>query len=812
SQDFTVDLESGKFDRYSFSRAQGRLSVYLDEIKLDKDFKIWYKNTEVVGEGRIGYTDSLSIKGSAVFNDLRDFTGQTFIRDIKGRGVFRFTASGPLTDFALEGDFESDSIWGYELFSSNLKSNIKIDKFISRRGGDINLLLLDGSAWGIPYDSLSSVILLEKDSVTIEPTRLSNEWLSLIFHGDMEISSYPQVLRFEEIKLDYRGNKIESAVPARIEIDKDEVRFTDNSFKTEEGEFSIKGRIDYQERMKLTLDVNHIQISPWARLLLPSKRIAGWLDAALKFEGMFKEPQLNLYSEIRDLYYENVDLGFFSGNLSYKEKQLSFDKISLLHPDGDYLLSGYMPFDLSFSPVSVKLQDEPQNIVLKGEGNKFSLIHILIPEVEYLQGKLKGSVNITGTPLHPVFEGSTELSSGTLKLVPFRNTLTQVQAKLRMKNENIFIDEISGVSSHEEISQENILKKIWHLFFPRRKIKGEVLLQGNINMGDIKKFKYNLYLNARDLPLSYEYANLIATTDLNLEINGQDPPLVSGEIIFSHLAFKDPFNTLIQNRAGPPIPRENLWDLELVLSGANNLWVLNQDMQTEFKGEIQLSRKEGDLKLLGNLETIRGKHFIYGTTFKIKKGEFIFDDIQKIDPKLDFLVSASLRGTAYSSKDSAIQKNQELELSIGGTLSAPEIKPATDSPYSKEEIAELLTFHQSFSKTESGESSIFQYRLAGSLGEAYANRFIENLATRNIGVETFEIKPLEPGKFSLLESEVTVGKYLSDKIYFRYTRRLSEATGQEAGMEYYLGKRFYLEAFRDKQGFFHLGLNLFWEY
>jgi len=809
---FGLELEPGKFDRYSFSKASGNISVCIDEVKLDRDFQLWYKNTELTGEGRIGFDDSLNLKGKAVFKDLSDYEGQTFVREIEGRGTFQFTASGPLSDFTLEGRFDSDSVWGYQLFSSDLKADLRIDKFISKRGGVIQLQLLEGTVWGIPYDSLSSKILLEGDSIGIDTTRLSNNSLSLFLTGKLDISSYPQNLIFNKIHLDYRGNSIESLIPARIEIDKQEVRFTQNSFKVDGGDFSVSGKLDFQERMDLKLDFKRLRILPWARLVFPARGIDGKLDATLKLKGQFEAPELNLYAEIRDLNYENIELGFLSGIFSYEDKKLFLDKVSLLHPDGDYMLSGFIPFDLSFYPVPNRLLDQTQNIVFKGEGKIFSLIHIFIPEIEYLQGLFKGEVLITGTPLHPKFEGSLDLSQGTLKLVPFRNPITQVQGRLRMENENLFIDEVRGFASHEKVTRDNLLKRIWHFFFPREEIKGEVYLYGNINFENIEKLKYDLNLIARDLPLSYEYADLVGTTDLNIEISGLSPPLVSGEIFLSHLAFRDPFNSLIQVKAGPPFPKENLWDLNLGLSGDNNLWVLNQDIQTEFKGEILLSRKSGDLKLLGNLETLRGKYFIYGTTFKIEKGNFIFDDIQKIDPKLDFLVSTSLNGSAYSSKDSVKQEEQEIELAITGTLAAPEMKPAPNSPYSKEEIAELLAFHQRFSTTESGRGSLFQYRLAGSLGEAYANRFLENLATRSIGVETFEIKPLEPGNFSLWESEVTVGKYISDKVYFRYTRRLSESTGQEAGLEYRLSKRFYLEGYRDKQGLFHLGLNLYWEY
>ena len=809
---FNLELEPGKFDRYSFSKASGTLSVTTDDVKFDKDFHLWYKNTEVVGEGRIGFNDSLNLIGEAIFKDLRDFKGQTFVKEIEGRGRFEFTASGPFSDFALEGRFESDSIWGYKLFCSDLKSDIKIKKFISRKGGVVQLFLLEGNAWGIPYDSLSSRILLEGDSIRIDTTRMFNSSLSLVFFGDLDISRYPQNLTLEKITLDYRGNKIESAIPARIEIDTLEVRFRENNFRMNGGSFSLSGSMDYYERMNLKLDLKNMQVLPWERLSFPTRRIDGKLDATVELKGDFKNPEINLYSEIRDINYEGVDLGFLSGSMSYKEEKLFLEKVTLMHPDGNYSLSGFIPINLSFYPVSDRLLDQTQNIVFKGEGNRFSLIRLFLPDLEYLQGLFKGEVIITGTPLHPKLEGELELSQGTFKLVPIQNPITQVRGKLRMENENLYIEEVRGFALQEKIANNNLLKKFWHIIFPEEKIKGELFLYGNINLGDIKRFKYELTLVGRDLPLSYEYADLVSTIDLNLEISGLSPPLVSGDIFFSHLAFKDPFNSLMQAKAGPPIPQENLWDLKLKLSGDNNFWILNQDMQAELKGEVLLSRESGDLKLLGNLETIRGKYFIYGTTFKIEEGSFVFDNIQKIDPKLDFLVSASLNGSTHSVKDSIAQTGQEVELAITGTLSAPEIKPATDSPYSKEEIAELLAFHQRFSTAGSGGGSLFQSKLAGSLGEAYTNRFLENLATRNIGVETFEIKPLEPGKFSLWESEVTVGKYISNKVYLRYTRRLTESTGQEGGLEYRLSKRFYLEGNRDKQGLFHLGLNLYWEY
>ncbi|MFH0930797.1 MAG: hypothetical protein V1890_02520, partial [Candidatus Zixiibacteriota bacterium] len=504
---FGLELEPGKFDRYSFSKASGNLSVSIAEVKFDKDFHLWYKNTEIVGEGRVGFNDSLNLKGEAIFKDLRDFKGQTFVKEIEGRGRFEFIAFGPFSDFALEGRFESDSIWGYKLFCSDLKSDLKIKKFISRKGGTVQLLLLKGNAWGIPFDSLSSQILLEGDSVRIDTTRMFNNSLSLIFFGNLDISRYPQNLTLEKISLDYRGNKIESAIPARIEIDTLEVRFIENNFRMNGGSFSLSGRMDYYERMNLKLDLKDMQVLPWERLSFPTRRIDGKLDATMELKGDFKNPEMNLYTEIRDINYEGVDLGFLSGSMSYKDEKLFLDKVSLMHPDGNYSLSGIIPINLSFYPVADRFLDQPQNLVFKGEGNRFSLINLFIPDLEYLQGLFKGKVVITGSPLHPRLEGDLELSLGTLKLVPIQNPITQVRGKLRMENENLYIDEVRGFASQEKMTNDNLLKKFWRRIFPKKKIKGEIFLYGNINLGDIKRFKYELTLVGRDLPLSYEYAD-----------------------------------------------------------------------------------------------------------------------------------------------------------------------------------------------------------------------------------------------------------------------------------------------------------------
>jgi len=238
-------------------------------------------------------------------------------------------------------------------------------------------------------------------------------------------------------------------------------------------------------------------------------------------------------------------------------------------------------------------------------------------------------------------------------------------------------------------------------------------------------------------------------------------------------------------------------------------------MNVEFNGEVRVFSSENGLRFLGSLETIRGKYFLFGNTFKIERGSFVFDNVERIDPKLDLLVSADI-ATGYSPaerKEMTKTYAERVEFSIKGTLSAPEVTPSPDSPYSKEEILELLAFHQRFFTADTLKmGSVFQDEILKNLGEAYGTRLLENIATSSLGVETFEIQPAWAGKFSLWDTRITIGKYISDKVYFKYSRRLSRSRGEEAGLEYRLKRYLFLEGFRDWEGKVYLGLNLHWEY
>lgn len=814
-----VNLGSGRFDEYTFRAVKGKLTVTSSAVTFHPGFQMDYKNTQVILNGDLQYEGEVKIDAQVNLGDLRDFENQIFIKEMSGRGKADLKISGKTSDFDVLGKFLSDSCYIYQLYSSKVETEFEVVNFLGKRRGVFDLSFLNGLAWGIPYDSLTSRIRIDGDWITIDSTWLRNEYMNMACRGTLDISKVPEPLKLDRIVLNLKGNHIESFSPVELGIDSLQVQINRAIFSCEKGRIEVSGIIDYEERMDLSVKISELDVVPWVRLIT-GKQVEGDLSFQAEIGGDFTSPQIELDGRIGNLKFEGIDLGQLNMGLSYRDRELEFKQFDITGEQGIYALTGFIPMNLSFSSVDRRILEQPLNLRFRAKRERLDLVRLFIPEIEYLEGPFEGDLKISGYLLHPQFDGKFNVKGGTLKFVPLSDPVSELAVEMRMENENLILDKVSGFMEHKKEEGGNVFKRFWRIFSPRQKTRGEVNGSGTINIEDIEQPSYELYFVGENLPINYEYADLSAVADVSVAITGKEPPLLSAQISLSQLYYREPFASSSSASTTSFVPNsgeQDLWDWNLEVSAVSNCWVINNDVNLEFKGDVLVLRENGELRILGNLETIRGKYFLYGTNFKIDKGNFVFDNIEKIDPKIDFLVSTDLRGGTSSSSGSlgllSAGTSDRIELAIRGTISAPEVEPVSGSSYSREDLIELLAFQQSFGAVDTqGVGSLFQERVIKSLGGAYSSRFLENVAGRSLGVETFEIVPAWSDKFRLLDAEITVGKYISDKIYLRYTRRLSQSSGQETGVEYRLNKHLLLEGRKDKSGLFHLGLNLNWEY
>lgn len=794
-----VNLNNSRLDLYSFNQAQGSLSVDDRRAYFDEGFKVRYKNTFVSFGGAVGYSDSVNIYGSVQFDDLRDFWGQTFLKELAGRGVANFAATGITLDPNISFTFYSDTCWLYQLYSSGLSGSCAINRFLSRRTGVINLTCEKGTAWNFPFDSLQTHLTLDSNKITIRSVKIWNPDLIAAGAADLDIGeSTFWKLTVDTLNLNYRGNTVRLTSAAHIAIDSTGYIINRAHLVGTDGSLEIAGRISYSEAINLQFSLSDLPIAPWWQLVYQQKVITGLLSLKGTITGDFAHPEITADIAIDDLSYQQIQLGELTGRVNYREQQLLMDSVRLTGQYGTYAWNGFLPIDLKFSTVQRRLLDAPQRIHFTATGERFDFIHFFIEDIEWLRGQFTGDVTITGTPESPQVNGQIQLRRGICKALPLVNPIVNLDLDLRLENEKIFVEKASG-------------------WLEWKKKRGQIEGSGTITVVSPSRFEYDLYVTGHDVPVRYEYDELEAIGDFGIQVAGSNPPLVTGDIYPTHLLYTGEFqdtavSVLVNEKGQSPTPP---WDLHLTVLAPNNCWVSNNEVNAEFKGELLVLRTNGVYNYLGDLEVIRGKYHLLARTFRIEQGRIVYDNIAQPNPKLDILVSTRIRQPRTSASGLASQPADiDLRLKVTGTLRQPIVQPTEGSPYSDQDVLLLLVTNSRFVSGDSaltvGASGLSNRLRLGGINLASA--MLGNYAARQLGLEILELTPVEEGHFDLRATELTVGKYTLPNLYLYGRSRFTSFKEQEVGFEYRISRWLYLEGVREKTNLFRLNLNANWEY
>jgi autotransporter translocation and assembly factor TamB len=239
--------------------------------------------------------------------------------------------------------------------------------------------------------------------------------------------------------------------------------------------------------------------------------------------------------------------------------------------------------------------------------------------------------------------------------------------------------------------------------------------------------------------------------------------------------------------------------LDLNVHIPKNCWLRNEAANIELRGLLRVLQQGGQLSLLGELETIRGSYFFYGNNFRIQRGLVSFDELTDINPQLNVEAWTEV-------------ERERINLTIGGRLRSPTLSLTSSSGYGEGDIIALLTLHRSSAGLDTlGAEEVVRSQALGLFG-SFLQEELSRKASSTLGVDKFRIEPGSVQGLGLKGAEITLGTYLSSKIYVEYSRRLSQESGEQVGVEYNLRQNLFLLGNRDKNGLYRLGLSLKWDY
>ncbi len=800
--DLFADLGESSFDNYHVSDAIGNMTVTTDSLTLQDEFLVRYKDNLFTLAGKIEYSGGIQVEGSTMFDDLSAFNGKTFIKRMGGRADLDFQITGDISNPDISGQLTSDSLWLYDIHSSQAGINFHMAHFLHGRQGDVDLFLNSGEAYNRPYDTIRIKMQVDSERIYIDDSFIYSKYFQAGGTGTLDYASYPQKLSLDSLTLDIMGLSFKNDSLIEIGIDSTGYDLLQCHLLRPIGHLTGSGRINYNESMELDISMDKLDILPIVRLITGDYGLTGLMSGEMRLKGTFASPAIDFRGNIGSLTYNEFVLGDLHANLEYSENVVSIDSITIDSKTGYYTANGTFPINLSFTQTENRLLDNEQNINITAADVRHDAIRLFLKEVENLKGDLKAAFKLTGTPRQPKIDGEISLRRGTLKLYDLTYPLDSLNINMKMANRTIYIESASAVC------------------WGGKKLIGTVTGQGEIIIKSIDTLQYSVKIKLNSFPVLYELGDISALVDAALKVYGETPPTVYGDVTIKSALYRENFSKESDGWiALTSLQGDKTWDLNLNVEAPSNLWVKNEDIDAEFSGLLNFIREKGKYRYIGSLEILRGKGFLADRSFRLESGGSInYEDIEYPNPRLDIYASTKIRGAASERTAETNSSNYDLRVHISGTLDEPIIGAAEGgqgSPqFSTEEIIPLI-FTDYYGKKEGSNGLSTTGRVSDRLTSGisgFLSSQVGQIGSRTLGVETFEIDPVYGDKFDPLGTRLTLGFYTHLNLYVYGSSSISGVAGQEVGFEYRLKRFLLMEGRRDEENLYHLLLNFYWDF
>jgi len=795
--DVIVDLGESWFDEYHAYELNGAMAITTDSIRFLDNFVIHYKDNYFNVSGRLDYSGDIDLDGTTRFEDLSAFNRQTFIERLGGRADLSFKVTGAVRNPDIAGEISSDSLWLYDVYSHQAQIDFALKHFLYDRDGFVNAALFNGSAYEIPFDTITLSMAVDSQYVAFEKAHFRNQFSEADSRGSLDYLSYPQVLELDSLNLRLMELNVENQDKIILRIDSTGYDIKQCRLLRPQGALEGKGRVNYDDTWDLSIDAERLNIKPLVALVSDSLDLDGVMHGSGRLAGSFDNSRIEFIGAIDSLQYEGLVLGDMYINCDYRDSMIYIDSIALNSHTGYYLARGIMPINLNLASDEPLWLEEEQNIDITAVDVRLDMVSLLLNDVEQLTGDFRADFRLSGTPVKPKIDGKVMIQKGRLKLFDLVDPIENIDLKMSMKDRVITIDSVTGVCRGN------------------KKKPGLISGGGTIVINAIDQFDYDVRLKANDFPAVYELGDINAVVVADLQVRGLTPPTVTGNVILQSAVYRENFAR--ENEGWimlTSLQGDQTWDLDLDVEISSNLWIKNDDIDAEFAGEINFIREKGVYRYIGSLEILRGKGFLADRTFRIETGSTIsYEDIEYPNPRLDIYAVTQIRGSATSQTGQNEVSNFDLRVHVTGTLDEPVISAAEGSQFSTEEIIPLIftNYYQSSGEGSRGTSERVSDRITSGLSGYLSTQFTQ-IGSRSLGVETFEIDPVYGDKFDPLGTRLTVGFYTHPNLYIYGRSAISGVAGQEVGFEYRLKRNLLLEGRRDDEDLYHLILNLYWDY
>lgn len=556
-------------------------------------------------------------------------------------------------------------------------------------------------------------------------------------------------IEIDKIKMNFNGQFLQNrdtitlvVTPNRVIAKPFSLYFKDNYLR---GDIDV----DFNGPAEVMIDFSKINLADISNTIsFRDTPLHGIATGKLSVTGSYKNLEVLSNLSIQNLLFNHLKSDIANVALSYSNKKLTLD-IDLQDKQTNVLkLRSNTNIDMDMDNLRDSLEEATINCSIKSSGINLSPLSLVNDEITEVDGKGVIDVRASGRLLRPKLKGTITLHEVSVQPKYIRNRLIIKSGEVRLEGERGYLKSIIIYSDNGE-SQFNGTVDLTDYAYD---------LNGKLDLIQVKPRGISAYLDGE-----INIVGNMKKTHISGDVKVAKAKIKLPELPTKQLAeiqFVDEQEEefyLTDSRERSHFYENVSLDLNLSLPG--NAWIKGQGANVEIKGDVKVRKEYGSsLTLLGeDIGIVHGTYELFGKLFKLQEGKFNFRGEQEINPLLDIRALYEI-------------SNVNIFVKISGTRFRPVIKLSSEPSMEESEIFSYLAFGTSAKNLGPGQRASLQGKVAEMVGFIAAGK-IKELVGETFGLDVITITG---GQREFSESQIEVGKYITDFLYIAYERSLRE--------------------------------------
>ena len=544
----------------------------------------------------------------------------------------------------------------------------------------------------------------------------------------------------------------------------------------------------------LQVRVENVDVAQLDTLLLTNQGIAGRLSASATVAGRTDALRANGKFALVQGAFKNFKFESLGGTVDYAGNGMNVDVRLQQNPQAWLTAKGYVPKAL-FEPSGDRegghvapAPGEEINLEVASSQIDLGVVQGFTSYVTDVTGVLQANIKVTGSAHDPHMDGAVDIRGGALTIPDLGTAYTGIDTRIALKPDAVSISEMRIVDEHKHV----------------------MTIGGTLGVHERAVGAVDITIQSEDFEV-IDNALADLKLDIDVHVTGETrTPRVEGLIEVESGTINvqdileqttaDPYATeatAIEAPAeGPEEPQTptvfNGLDLNVSVSIPSNLVIKGSDirpanapisigdMNVTVGGLVQARKPRGtnDLRILGEVNTVRGNYDFQGRRFELMRdGRIRFAGTDELNPILDLRARRVI---------SAV----ETFVRVQGTMREPQLSFSSNPPLDEADILSLIVFNAPVNELGEGQQVSLGERAA-----ALAGGYLASGLARSIGnaleLDQFEIEAQGEGGSG---PTLTIGEQVGEKLFVRVRQAFGTAQATELILEYQIADYLRLQA------------------